>query len=124
MEITATVKTIADGQFANKGPMFNGLVNQIGRTVVLDADGIEIIVPERRMQPFDAEIFRRVGIEPSEKKIIVLKSSIHFKGSFGSMAKKILYVDTPEYLTMKFESLNFRNISRPVYPLDKDFKYT
>ena len=123
VEITATVKTIADGQFFNKGPMGKGLLVNMGRTVVLDADGIEIIVAERHMQALDAEIFRRVGIEPTEKKIIVLKSTIHFKASFGSMAKKILDVDTPEYLSMNFESLNFKNISRPVYPLDKDFEY-
>ena len=124
VEITAMVKTIFDGQFINKDLMWKGMLNQMGRTVVLDADGIEIIVPERRIQPWDAEIFRRAGIEPTEKKIIVLKSAVHFKGSFGPMAKRILDVDTPEYLTMSFESLNFKNITRPVYPLDKDFEYT
>ena len=124
VEIIATVKTIADGYFLNKGPMMKGILNNIGRTVVLDADGIEIIVPEWRMQPFDAEIFRRVGIEPSEKKIIALKSAAPLGDNFGPIAKKILEVDTPEYQTMNFGSLNFKGISRPVYPLDKDFKYT
>jgi len=121
--ITATVKTISDGQFCYKGPMMHGLLANMGRTVVLDTDGIEIIVTERHIQALDAEMFRRVGIEPAEKKIIVLKSAIHFKASFGPMAKKILDVDTPEYLSMNFESLDFKNISRPVYPLDKDFDY-
>ena len=123
VEITATVKTIADGQFFNKGPMGKGLLVNMGRTVVFDADGIEIIVAERHMQALDAEIFRRVGIEPSEKKVIVLKSTLHFKASFGPIARKILDVDTPEYLTMNFESLDFKNMSRPVYPLDKNFEY-
>jgi microcystin degradation protein MlrC len=123
VEIIATVKTITDGQFFNKGPMMNGLQVNMGQTVVLDADGIEIVVAERHIQAIDAEIFRSVGIEPAEKKIIVLKSAIHFKASFGPMARNILDVDTPEYLTMNFESLNFRNIARPVYPLDKDFDY-
>jgi len=121
--ITASVKTIADGQFFNKGPMMKGTLNNMGHTVVLDADGIEIIVAERRMQALDAEIFRRVGIEPTEKKIIVLKSAVHFKASFGPMAKKVLDVDTPGYHTMNFESLNFKNISRPIYPLDRDFNF-
>ena len=57
-------------------------------------------------------------------KIIVLKSTVHFKASFGPMAKKFLDVDTPEYHSFNFESLNLKNISRPVYPLDKDFEYT
>ena len=124
VRITASVKTITDGQFISKGPMMKGTLNNMGRTVVLDADGIEIIVAERRMQALDAEMFRRVGIEPTEKKIIVLKSAVHFKASYGPMAKKILDVDTPGYHTMNFESLNFRNISRPIYPLDRDFNYT
>jgi len=123
VQITARVKTITDGQFINKGPMRKGILNKIGRTVVLDVDGIEIIVPENRMQPIDAEIFRRVGIEPSEKKIIVLKSVVHFKASFGPMAKKILAVNTPAYASMDFESLNFKHIQRPIYPLDKNVKY-
>ena len=123
LEIIATVKTIADGQFFNKGPMGKGLLVNIGRTVVLDADGIEIVVAERHMHAVDAEIFRRVGIEPTEKRIIVLKSIIHFMASFGPMAKKILVVNTPGYLNLSFESLNFKNISRPIYPLDKDFEY-
>ena len=123
VQITAKVKTIADGQFINKGPMRKGILNKIGRTVVLDVDGIEIIVPENRMQPIDAEIFRRVGIEPSEKKILVLKSVVHFKASFGPMAKKILAVNTPAYASMDFESLNFKHIQHPIYPLDKNFEY-
>ncbi len=123
MEITARVKTISDGEFIFKGPMMKGLRANMGRTVVLDADGIEIIVGERHMQTLDAEIFRRVGIEPSEKKILVIKSSVHYRASFEPMAKKILEVSTPEYLNMNLESLDFKNISRPVYPLDKDFEY-
>ncbi len=121
--ITALVKTITDGQFISKGPMMTGTLNNMGRTVVLDADGIEIIVAERRMQALDAEMFRRAGIEPTEKKIIVLKSAVHFKASFGPMAKKIIDVDTPGYHTMNLLSLNFKNISRPIYPLDRDFDY-
>ena len=123
LEISGTVKTIADGRFYNKGPMMKGLQNNIGRTVVLDSDGIDIIILEWRMQPFDAEVFRRLGIEPSEKKILVLKSAVHFRASYGAMAKKIIEVDTPEYGTMNFESLQFNHIRRPVYPLDKQFDY-
>jgi microcystin degradation protein MlrC len=123
LEIRGTVRTIADGRFCNKGPMMKGLQNHIGRTVVVDSDGVEIIIPEWRMQPFDAEVFRRLGIEPSGKKILVLKSAVHFRASYGEMAKKIIEVDTPEYGTMNFASLPFNNIRRPVYPLDEQVDY-
>ncbi|MFC1899899.1 M81 family metallopeptidase [Chloroflexota bacterium] len=119
IEITANVKTITDGQFILKGPMSKGLVVNMGRTVVLDVGSIEIIVAERHMQAFDAEIFRRVGIEPADKKILVLKSAVHFKASFGPIAKRIIDVNSSAYQNMDFESLNFKNISRPIFPLDK-----
>lgn len=123
LEVAGAVRTIANGQFIVKGPMTRGLQVNMGRTVVLDVDDIEIIIVERHLQAYDQEVFRRVGIEPTEKKIIVLKSAIHYKASFGPIAKKIFDVDTPEYLTMNFASLPFKNIRRPVYPLDKDFEF-
>lgn len=117
LKTTAQVKTITDGEFINKGPMSQGVKNNIGRTVVLDIGDIEIIVTEFRFQPWDAEIFRRMGIEPYEKKILVLKSCNHYKASFGPMAKKILEVDTPEYNSHDFKRLKFKNLKHPVFPL-------
>lgn len=123
LEITGTVKTIFDGEYVNKGPMETGVLIRLGRSVVLDSDGIEVIITELRRQPWDAEVFYRAGINPKEKKIIALKSTVHFKGSFGPFAKKIVTVDTPCYVTMDFESLDFKHVPRPVTPLDKDIKF-
>lgn len=116
--VTGRVRTIIDGHFYNKGPMMKGLLNKIGRTVVLDCGGIDIIVPEYRMQPFDAEILHRLGLDPTEQKILVLKSAVHYRASFEAMAAEIIEVDTPEYGTMNFPSLTFKHLNRPVWPLD------
>ncbi|MFP4482457.1 MAG: M81 family metallopeptidase [Thermovirgaceae bacterium] len=119
METTARVRTITDGVFVNKGPMAKGLVNNIGRTVVLDIGGIEVIVPERRFQPWDPEIFRRMGIEPTEKKILVVKSSLHFRAAYEGLAAEIIEVDTPGLLSSNFSNFAYRHLKRPVFPLDE-----
>ncbi|MFW6013225.1 MAG: M81 family metallopeptidase, partial [Candidatus Bipolaricaulota bacterium] len=83
LNISGRVKTITDGCFKNKGPVAEGLNNDIGKTAVIEIDGVQVIVPERRMQPLDPEIFRRMGIEPLDKQIIVVKSSLHYKAAYG-----------------------------------------
>ncbi|MGI6603584.1 MAG: M81 family metallopeptidase [bacterium] len=118
IEVEATVKTIADGIFINKGPMGRGLRNDVGRLVALDIDGIEVVIPERRIQPWDPEIFRRVGIEPTDKQIVVVKSSLHFRAAFTPIASEIIEVDAPGITAINFHQFNFKNVTRPIFPLD------
>jgi len=119
VKASAVVKTIIDGKFINKGPMSRGLRNNLGRTVVLDINGIEVIVTERRFQPWDPEIFRRVGIEPKEKQIIVVKSALHYRAAFGELAKKMIDVDAPGLAPANVNFLDLKNIRRPIFPLDE-----
>lgn len=123
VETEATVKTIADGLYVFKGPMGRGVQNDIGHTVVLEIEGIEIVVASQRIQPFDAEIFRRMGIEPTEKKILVVKSANHYRASFGPLAKEIIDIDTPAYASMNLELFDFKRVRRPIFPLDKNVEY-
>ncbi|MBA7526159.1 hypothetical protein ES705_18320 [subsurface metagenome] len=119
IEVSAIVKTITDGKFRNKGPMSHGLMNNLGRTVVLDIDGIEVIVTERPFQPWDPEIFRRVGIDPVEKQILVVKSTAHYRAAFGEFAKKMIDVDAPGLAPVNIKRLDLKNIRHPVFPLDE-----
>jgi len=116
---TAVVKTIADGKYVNKGPMGQGLKNNLGRTVVLEINGIEVIVNERRFQAWDPQVFRRVGIEPTEKQILVVKSSNNYRAAFGQFAKKMIDVDAPGLMPANLKKINFKNVRRPIFPLDQ-----
>jgi len=78
---------------------------------------------ERRALPFDAEQLRCVGIEPAEKKMIVVKSAIAWKSAYGDIARQIIYVDTPGLCSSRLHSFPYRKIARPVYPLDPATTY-
>ena len=118
IETMATVKTIADGKFINKGPMGHGLQNNIGKTVVLELEGIEVIVSENRFQPWDPEIFRRMGIEPTDKQILVVKSALHYRAGYGPLAKEIMDVDAPGMAPLNILQLHLKNMRRPTFPFD------
>lgn len=118
VEVTGRVKTITDGVFIHKGPMGTGSKGEIGRSAVLEVDGVELIVAERKMAPNDPEIFRRHGIEPTEKKILVVKSRGHFRAAYEPFAKEIIEVDAPGVASPNLKQFPYRHVRRPIFPLD------
>src|SRR5690606_11950361 len=74
---TGKVVNITDGRYTVTGPMFTGMQLSLGRTVVLDVDGVLILVSEKPQEPFDVGIFTHAGIDPTAKKIILIKSKQH-----------------------------------------------
>jgi microcystin degradation protein MlrC len=92
---------------------------EFGRTVVLRIKGIEVIVCERKFQPLDPEIFRRNGIEPLDKKILAIKSALHFRAAYGPIVKEMIEVDAPGMASQHPANFDLNNVRRPVFPLDQ-----
>lgn len=121
--LTGYVKTISDGNFVHKGPMARGVRSSLGRTAVIRVGGVEIILTERRFQPLDAEVLRSVGIEPRDRKIIALKSAVHFRADYTPIAHEILEADTPGVHSADLFSYDYQKVRRPIYPLDTDAEF-
>ena len=122
--VEATVLRLSDGHFVYEGPMGGGDVGWLGRTAVLACEGrhgsiVEVIVSERRVQALDTALFRSQGVIPEEKKIIAVKSAVHFRGAFTPIAARIIEVDTPGLLAIDLERFDFQRIPRPMWPLDR-----
>jgi len=117
LEVTGRVRTITDGVFVHKAGRV-GLRADVGRTAVLDVDGVEIILTEKSHAPNDPEIFRRNGIEPTEKKILLLKSRGHFRAAYEPFSKEVVEVDAPGLTTPNLKWFKYKNVPRPIFPLD------
>lgn len=118
VRLEAYVKTISDGIYVRKGPMARGATDSMGRTAVIKTGGIEVILTEGRSQPLDAEVLRSVGIEPRDRKLIALKSAVHYRADYTSIAHEILEVDTPGVHSPNLRNFRYENLRRPIYPLD------
>lgn len=118
IKITARVRAITDGTFIRKGPIGTGSEDKIGRSVVLEVNGIELIVAEVKIPPFDPEIFRRHGIEPVEKKILVVKSGGALGAAYGRFAKETIEVDALGVASPNLKQLPYKNVRSPIFPLD------
>jgi len=119
IEVTGRVRTLSDGRFVHKGPMFRGLEGRLGPTAVLDVNDLKIILISLRWQTLDPEMLRVVGIDPTAEKILVLKSSVHYRAAFEPLAHAIIEVDAPGLSSSNLARFTFKHVRRPIYPLDE-----
>jgi microcystin degradation protein MlrC len=118
IEVTGRVRTLSDGRFVHKGPMMHGLEGRLGLTAVLDLGGIRVIVISNRWQTLDPEMLRFVGIDPLAEKLLVVKSTIHYRAAFEPLARAIIEVDAPGLSSSNLARFDFKHVRRPIFPLD------
>jgi microcystin degradation protein MlrC len=119
VEVSGWVKLISDGDFVQKGPGFQGEVLHRGLTGVLKIGHIYLVVMERAVRQWDPELYRSVGLEPTEAQIVVVKSPAAFRAAYGPLAAEILIVDAPGVCSPDLRSFPFRRVRRPLFPLDE-----
>jgi microcystin degradation protein MlrC len=124
VEVEARVERITDGRYHRGGPVGGGLEVDLGRTAVISARGrhegtTEIIVCERRAEPDNLALFRSLGIEPTRKRMIVVKSNVQFRAVFDAIASEVIEVATPGVTTPDFGFFAFQHVHRPIFPLDE-----
>ncbi|KQZ46074.1 M81 family metallopeptidase [Ensifer sp. Root558] len=112
LDLTVTVRRVASGITQRFGPT----PLAIGDAVWVSAGSIDIVLNTVRTQTFHPECMTALGLDPAQKKIVVVKSSNHFRAGFEPIARDILYVSAPGALQPTFEDLAFTKLKRPYWP--------
>ncbi|MEQ9642787.1 MAG: M81 family metallopeptidase [Alphaproteobacteria bacterium] len=107
---TWKVTGLSDGRFTCTGPFYKNARAALGPMAVLTHGGVSVIVATNRMQAADKEMFRHIGVEPTEQKILGLKSAVHFRGDFTDIAEEILVVEAPGAFIDRPETLPYKNL--------------
>jgi len=91
-----------------------------GSAVLRVGDKVDICVVSRHVEPNNLDAMTRLGIEPTKRKYLVLKSRVHWQNSqgFGPIYKGVVECDGLGVCGSDFSALTFENVQRPVYPLD------
>ena len=84
------VLAVSDGVCTLQGPMMKGLTVHLGPSACLEIDGIRIAVVGGKKQLLDRALLRMVGIHAEAMRIIVVKSSNHFRADFTPHASHVL----------------------------------
>jgi microcystin degradation protein MlrC len=91
----------------------------VGDCAAVRIGGVDVVLISNRTQALGLELFRNVGIEPTRKRLLVVKSTNHFMAAFGPIATKVLYVDSDAPLARDYRRVPYRRIQRPIWPLDE-----
>lgn len=89
------VVRLGDGVFTCTGPMFLGFRMKLGPMAVLESDGVRVVLATHKCQAADQAMFRHVGIEPAQQRIMALKSSVHYRADFEPIASEIIVAQAP-----------------------------
>ena len=104
------VEALSDGRFDASGPFYKGSRMQLGPMALLRAGGVRVVVSSRKQQAADQAMFTHLGLDPAAQKILVLKSSVHFRADFQALAGEVLVVEAPGPNLADHYKLNYRNI--------------
>jgi microcystin degradation protein MlrC len=117
--LEAELVSINAGHFTGDGPMIHGLSGSFGPSAVIRVGGIEILVVTIARQILDLQQFRAFGIYPQNKHVVALKSMQHFRAAFEPIAGQVLVCDSGALCTPRYNRLPYRNVPRPIFPLDE-----
>ncbi|CAH1647965.1 MAG: M81 family metallopeptidase [Chelatococcus sp.] len=117
LEVTGTVRKVADGKIP---VAFNHQTHiDMGRVVVFDVGPCTLLISELRGVAGNIPAaYEAFGINPSEYKIAVLKTASNFQ-YFAPISSVVIRADTRGPGQSDVFTLPWRNIPRPVYPLER-----
>ena len=118
LTVTAKVKTISDGQYVLEGPGGNGMVGEMGLTVVLAIGAIRVNLRSIPHFEWDLGIHKSVGLDPAAAALVFVRSPSHFRVSYTPIAARIFLADTPGPTCVNMRRIPFTKVTRPFYPLD------
>jgi microcystin degradation protein MlrC len=102
---TFVVEKLSDGKFVAPGPYYGGRNMEMGPSAALRIGDVRVVVSSHKAQLADQSMYRNVGIEPTEQKILVNKSSVHFRADFEPIADQLLICAAPGAMAADTASL-------------------
>lgn len=99
---------------------FGPTQSPLGDCAAVRIGGVEVVLITNRTQALGLEMFRNVGIEPTERRILVVKSTNHFMAAFGPIAKEVHYIDADGPIPRDYRRIPYTKIQRPIWPLDAE----
>lgn len=115
----AVVKSIShDGDVVFTGPYGTGSRRSFGLSACLNVHGIDVVVATRNVGIYDLEQFRKYGIDPSSKSVVVVKCMQGHHAAFDPIGSVTLDVDTGGLTSSDLSHFTFTKVERPAWPID------
>jgi microcystin degradation protein MlrC len=124
-EADAEVIALHDGSIVGKRGISAGHTMALGPTALIEVGGIRVVVVSIRQQCKDTAMFECFGIDIAKARSLIVKSRGHFRAAFDLFFSddRIVEVDAPGLTTPILTRVPYRNVPRPIFPLDPDMRW-
>lgn len=99
---------------------FGASVVPLGDAAVIRMGGVEVVLNSNRAQAFSPDLFSNLGIDPLARRILIVKSTNHFHGTFAPIAAEILYAAVDGPYPGDPRSNGYTRLTRPIWPIVED----
>ena len=108
------VLSVSDGVVPLHGPMTAGGTVHLGPSAGLEIDGIRVNVVSGQCQMLDLDLFRFLGVQPEAMKLLVNKSSVHFRAAFTPIAAHTLVAVAPGPMAADPSTLPWKHLGQGI----------
>jgi microcystin degradation protein MlrC len=122
LDVEAYVKGLTDGRFLLE-EIWQGVEVDMGTMARLRIQGVDVLVGSARIQVFDPEVFSLAGIDVKRRKLVCVKSAVHFRAGFARTAASIVSADGLGLSSADVGQFERARSERPLYPLDRETVY-
>jgi microcystin degradation protein MlrC len=117
LPVTGRVRLLSDGVAYRGGLPRSPTREKAGPIAVLNVNGIDVILSSTRLSFEEPVQLRRLGLEPLDYQIVVLKRG-YLTTPFQVIAPRSILAFTPGATNCNVAEMEFRRLQRPVYSLD------
>ena len=118
LEVVGTVQALKPARYVLSGHLGDTLSIDMGVGAIVRFCDVDLLLVERPGPGSSPLMYRCVGLEPRDYKIVIVKSPAGFRAEFEPIAAGIVLSACPGCASPLLEEMPYRNLSRPVWPLD------
>ena len=116
IEVTGVVRNVGQQVLRFDDAPFGAF--DMGPTAVLDVGPVTLLISTYRgLAGNHPGVYRAFGVEPRDYHVAVVKTASNFQW-FRPISTEVIRVDTPGPTQSDIQSLPWRRVPRPIYPLD------
>jgi microcystin degradation protein MlrC len=116
------VPVLIEGRIKSFGAVLGWAGEECGLGVVISNENMDVVLTDVRAAFISQKHIENMGVKLSDYHIIIVKLGYLFPG-LREVAASHVFALTPGASTNLFQTLDYKKIRRPVYPLDKEFEW-
>lgn len=113
--------TTITGKLIHRGEILSYTGGNAGPSATLDCGDMTVVITRNRASMCRPDIFESIDLDYSPFKIVVVKLGYLFP-ELAKNAERAILAFTPGSSTERLEDMNMKNIRRPMFPLDDNFR--